>query len=132
MQRECVKFCARNSIPPSHPPLQVLGGPCTPSSPSSSFSAYAQILFSGIGQIYLVGDPIAGALMLAGTIVCSRVCAACMCAGVVIGSLVGAFLGASLCDLASGLYGCVPSSNFDACVVCCVLCDAACAGTTQV
>jgi hypothetical protein len=50
--------------------------------------------------------------MLVGTLFSSRVCAACMCAGVIIGSLVGAFLGASLCDLASGLYGYDASLSF--------------------
>ena len=35
-----------------------------------------------------------------------------MCAGVVVGSLVGAFIGASICDLASGLYGYDSSLSF--------------------
>jgi urea transporter len=50
--------------------------------------------------------------MLAGTMLCSRVCAACMCAGVVVGSLVAAFLGVSLCELATGLYGYDASLSF--------------------
>ena len=94
-------------------PFQVAGGlPCSSSSAATTLSAYAQILFSGIGQIYLVGDPISGAIMLAGVVFSSRVCAACMCAGVVVGSLVGAFIGASICDLASGLYGYDSSLSF--------------------
>jgi urea transporter len=93
--------------------FQIYGGEaCSSSSSGASMSAFAQILFSGIGQIYLVGDPISGALMLVGTAFASRVCAACMCAGVIVGSLVGAFLGASLCDLASGLYGYDASLSF--------------------
>jgi hypothetical protein len=94
-------------------PFQVYGGlPCSSSSAATTLSAYAQILFSGIGQIYLVGDPISGAIMLAGVVFSSRVCAACMCAGVVVGSLVGAFIGASICELASGLYGYDSSLSF--------------------
>jgi urea transporter len=94
-------------------PFQVYGGlPCSSSSSTATLSAYAQILFSGIGQIYLVGDPISGAIMLAGVVFSSRVCATCMCAGVIVGSLVGAFIGASICDLASGLYGYDSSLSF--------------------
>jgi hypothetical protein len=50
--------------------------------------------------------------MLLGTMFASRVCAACMCVGVVVGSLVGAFLGASMCELATGLYGYDASLSF--------------------
>jgi urea transporter len=50
--------------------------------------------------------------MLLGTAFASPVCALCMCAGVVVGSLVGAFLGASMCELATGLYGYDASLSF--------------------
>ena len=64
----------------------VIGGRCSAAKDSPRAGDYFQILFNGIGQIYLVGDPIAGAFMLLGTMAYSRLIAACLCAGVIIGA----------------------------------------------
>ena len=68
---------------------QVVGGGCSAAKDGPRAGDYFQILFNGIGQIYLVGDPIAGALMLLGALAFSRVVAGCLCAGVIIGAFYG-------------------------------------------
>jgi hypothetical protein len=74
---------------------EVLGGSCGASYPSARAGDYFRIVFNGISQIYLVGDPISGAMMLLGVAAFSRVIAACLCAG----TIIGAAPPSALCDL---------------------------------
>ena len=64
---------------------EVLGGSCGASYSNAVAGDYFRIVFNGISQIYLVGDPVSGAIMLLGVAAFSRVIAACLCAGAVIG-----------------------------------------------
>ena len=66
---------------------EVLGGSCGASYPSPLAGDYFRIVFNGISQIYLVGDPISGAIMLLGVAAFSRVIAACLCVGTIIGAV---------------------------------------------
>eukprot|EP01114_Cavostelium_apophysatum_P022061 TRINITY_DN7859_c0_g1_i1.p1 TRINITY_DN7859_c0_g1~~TRINITY_DN7859_c0_g1_i1.p1 ORF type:complete len:431 (+),score=54.75 TRINITY_DN7859_c0_g1_i1:76-1368(+) len=61
-------------------------------------------VFTGIGQVYLAGSPYSGALMLAGTIVCSRISAIFMLLGSIIGILTAFLMGVSVSEIEFGLW----------------------------
>ncbi len=64
---------------------EVLGGSCGTAYDIPRAGDYFRMMFNGISQIYLVGDPISGALMLLGTMAYSRVISCCLCLGAIIG-----------------------------------------------
>ena len=61
--------------------------------------------FVGVSQIFVVNDPIAGAMMLGAIGLYSPQCAALTLMGSAIGAGTGALLGASHFDIANGLWG---------------------------
>lgn len=87
------------------PSLEKLS-PAATAPPSSPTLVAA--LFTGVSQVFLVNDVVAGVLIVAGLAVVSRRAAAMAMVGSLVGLLVGLGLGASESDLGRGLWGFSP------------------------
>lgn len=80
-------------------------------SPDSGAADILTAIFNGIGQLFFAQDVIAGILIVAGIMVCSRIAGVFALIGSTIGMLTGLALGASGAAIYAGLWG---FNSFDA------------------
>jgi len=86
-------------------PLWEFSPPPDPSAVVGGITDWLCAPLVGVSQIFVVNDPIAGAMMLGAIGVYSPQCAALTLMGSAIGTGTGAVLGASHFDIANGLWG---------------------------